>query len=409
MLTVRPKSSQSSRRDAWVEINLSNLERNIHSVHAWLQGGSVAGRQAGLMGVVKSDAYGHGAVPVAEVLAASGAAWLAVASVDEGCQLRAGGIKLPILVLSPTPSWAISTALEHELALAITSRQQLNDLLLQAARQTSSIGVHLKIDTGMHRLGFAKQAIPGVLKTLKDNPQLKLVSVFSHLAKACDLETTTRQNENFQDALKIFVEAGCPPAFVHLASSEAARRFPFTHYDMVRAGINLFGLEAKDVAHDLLPVLALRGRINQISQIEAGESVGYGLTWTAKRATTLAVVPIGYGDGVDRRLSNNMRGLLAGKEVAQVGTISMDQMIFDVTDIVTVCEGDVITLIGTELGAESAKAPSGGQAIPCITLCEWAQRLGTITYELACRLRIRLPRIYTRSSLPDPPSALRTD
>jgi alanine racemase len=405
MLTVKPESNQSSRRDAWVEINLSNLESNIRSLYSWLQEGSGTSSQAGLMGVIKSDAYGHGAVAVGEVLAASGVAWLAVASVDEGCQLRAGGIKTPILVLSPTPSWAISTALDHDLDLTITSFDQLNELIVQTRRQEKPVGVHLKIDTGMHRLGFGKNLISKLIDELNVNRQLKLVSLFSHLAKADDLECTQAQNQIFKDVLQMFRKAGQEPGFVHLASSEAARRFPFTHYDMVRVGINLFGLEPKDVAQDLVPVLALRGRVVQISTVLEGQSVGYGLTWTAERDSRLAVVPIGYADGVDRQLSNRMRGLLAGSIVPQVGRISMDQMIFDVTDVAGAREGDVLTLIGSELGGERG-TPPGTSASPraVITLSEWAQTLGTITYELACRLRVRLPRIYTRSSRAIAPS-----
>lgn len=410
MLTVKPESSQSSRRDAWVEINLSNLESNIATVHSWLQQVSGRSSPARLMGVIKSDAYGHGALVVGEVLAASGAAWLAVASVDEGCQLRSGGIKLPILVLSPTPSWAISTALKHNLDLTITSFNQLNELISQMGKQEKPVGVHLKIDTGMHRLGFSKNAIPKLIDQLKLYPQMKLVSIFSHLAKADDLECTRAQNETFENVLTMFAKAGRAPDFVHIASSEASRRFAFAHHDMVRVGINLFGLEACEVAPDLAPVLALRGRINQTSTIGKGESVGYGLTWTAQRETKLAVVPIGYGDGVDRRLSNRMRGLLSGQVVPQVGRISMDQMMFDITDVAHAEEGDVITLIGSELGSDRGQARrQSRQAKTTITLAEWAQTLGTITYELACRLRIRLPRIYTRSSSSVLPGVLPSD
>jgi alanine racemase len=406
MLTVRPQSSQSSARDAWVEIDLANLERNIRSIQSWLL--EKSGAHAQVMAVVKSDAYGHGAVAVGEVLAASQVAWLAVASVDEGLQLRAAAIKLPILVLSPTPSWAMSTALDNDLDLAITSGKQLQDLLVESGRGRRSARIHIKVDTGMHRLGFGKDSLDQLIATLKANRNLTLVSIFSHLAKADDLSTTTMQNTVFQEILKCFRDSQLNPQFVHLASSEAARRFPFTRYDMVRVGLNLYGLEAKSVAHDLLPVLALRGRINQISTIEQGQSVGYGLTWTAKRKTKLAVVPIGYADGIDRRLSNRMAGLLAGQQIAQVGTISMDQMSFDITDVPSAQEGDVITLIGSEIGSEQGSKQASKQALNqasdeperrTLHLADWAQTLGTITYELSARLRIRLPRIYTRRSL----------
>jgi alanine racemase len=393
MLTVRPQSSQSSRRDAWVEIDLGNLERNISTIHSWLL--KESGPCVQMMAVVKSDAYGHGAIAVTEVLEATGCAWLAVASVDEGWQLRSSQIKLPILVLSPTPSWAISTALDNDLDLAITCMPQLEDLIAQTKQDGRPARVHIKLDSGMHRLGFGRDALPRLALSFKKYPNLKLVSVFSHLAKADDLKTTTVQNEIFETMLCELSNQGLKPQFVHIASSEAARRFPFTRHDLVRVGLNLYGLEPKSPAQDLLPVMAVRGRINQISTIDKGESVGYGLTWKAERASTLAVIPIGYADGVDRGLSNRMCGLLAGRKVAQVGTISMDQMTFDVTDAPSAQEGDVITLIGSEIGLDENQS----QTRQTLNLSDWAQSLGTITYELSCRLRIRLPRIYTRRSM----------
>ncbi len=173
----------------------------------------------------------------------------------------------------------------------------------------------------------------------------------------------------------------------HLASGDAARRFPETHYDMVRAGLILYGLEALEASKLVSPAMSVRARINHLSEIEAGESVGYGWTWTAKRRTRLASIPIGYADGVDRRLSNRLTALLLGKPIAQVGRISMDQMLFDITDVPEAQETDVITLIGAD----------GEQKIELAT---WATMLDTITYELACRMRVRLPRIYTRHRVP---------
>jgi len=179
---------------------------------------------------------------------------------------------------------------------------------------------------------------------------------------------------------------------LHLASGEAARRFPDTHYDMVRVGLYLYGLEPAVVSNVVSPALSLRGRINHLQDIDAGESVGYGLTWTAPRRTRLASIPIGYADGVDRSLSNRMEGLCTGKRIKQVGRISMDQMLFDITDVPQAQIGDVITLIGSESGSVANNA-----AQDRLHLADWASMLDTITYELACRLRVRLPKIYTRS------------
>lgn len=175
------------------------------------------------------------------------------------------------------------------------------------------------------------------------------------------------------------------PEIVHLASGEAARLHPETHYDLVRVGLYIYGLEAKKVSDVVRPAMSVRGRINQLKEIEAGESIGYGFTWTAKRKTKLASLPIGYADGIERKLSNQINGLLFGRQVKQVGLISMDQMLFDVTDVDQVCVGDVITLIGSEDGSERR-----------LYLADWANKLDTITYELASQLRIRLPRMYTR-------------
>jgi len=346
------------------------------------------------MAVVKSDAYGHGAAGIAEVLIASGADWFAVASVDEGCQLRNIDGKIPILLLSPVPSWAIPTALEFGLDLTVTSAAQVNEIAVVAARKKAQARLHLKVDTGMHRLGIAPQYVDVVLNEIKKNDHLHLISVFSHLARADHLESTTYQNDQFHQIVQLVRQAEpelrsrerhatTDPILFHLASGDATRRFPQTQYDMVRTGLVLYGLEPRRTSDVVIPAMSVRGRINHVSEIAAGQSVGYNWTWTAKRPTRLASIPIGYADGVDRHLSNKLLGLLMGEQIPQVGTISMDQMLFDITDVAEAQEGDVITLIGTD-GERN------------IQLSSWAELLDTITYELACRMRVRLPRVYTR-------------
>jgi alanine racemase len=352
------------------------------------------------MAVVKSDAYGHGAASVAELMEAAGAEWLGVASIDEGAQIREAGVNLPILILSPTPSWGIATALENKLDITVTSPKQIIDVA-----QTASLGklklketrarIHLKVDSGMHRLGVDAAAIDSILDLIAQHRQLELVSVFSHLARADDEDSVRAQNEIFA-AVVTRARMKFPDAFYHLASSEATRRFPFAHYDMVRVGLYLYGLEPNTVSQDLHPALSVKARINHKSRIAKGQSVGYGWTWTADRDTDIASIPIGYADGIDRGLSNRMTGLLMGREIRQIGRISMDQMLFDVTDLPQAQEGDVITILGQDQrpgqsGADVAAASAQ------ILLSSWAQTLDTITYELACRLRARLPRVYTRT------------
>ena len=395
----------ATQRDAWIEIDLYGLEANIQTIRTWLneQSSQAGVKPPQLMAVIKADAYGHGAVPVGEVLSACGVTWLAVASADEGSQLRRAGNKLPILILGPTPSWAVTRAIEHKLDLTISSLNQLRELTNQLAKHKGALAIHLKVDTGMHRLGMNLSDTKTAIELLKSNKRFKLVSVFSHLAMATDHQHSIKQKESFDNFISLFKAANYQPDFYHLACSEAVREFPFTYYDMVRIGLYIYGMEPNDISGELIPIMSVRGRINQINSIDKGESVSYGFTWQAQKATRIANIPIGYADGVDRRLSNKIQGLLLGKLINQVGTISMDQMLFDVTDIPQAKEGDVITLIGADdFGDNSSdqKKQMDGEK-QCLYLADWANKLGTMVRELSCRLHMRLPRIYTRRALPE--------
>jgi len=403
-MTSSPYSSSSRygvdsiARDAWIEIDLNSLEFNLQLLKAYIkeQAEKVGLAVPQIMGIVKADAYGHGAVAVSQVLAACGVSWLGVASADEGSELREAYCKLPILILSPTPSWAVKKAVEQKLDLTISSLSQLQGLIEILKDENSSVSVHLKVDTGMHRLGMNEVDALKALEFLKANKKFKLVSVFSHLAKAGDFATTEKQKKNFDQFIEIFKNQSYQPDFFHLDSSQAALCFPPTYYDLVRFGISIYGLEAQTISAKLLPIMSVKGRINQIKVIDKSESVGYGLTWKADRQSRLANIPIGYADGVGRGLSNKMKGLLHNKIINQVGTISMDQMLFDITDIPLAKEGDVITIIGSDDYAVSPETKSETDE-PTLYLADWAKQLDTITYELACRLKVRLPRIYTRN------------
>lgn len=410
MVTSRQLTISSTRRDAWVEVDLSAIEHNIKMILSWLgheeesarqnagfqsaEKASKTSRRPKLMAVVKSDAYGHGAVGVAEVLISSGAEWLGVASVDEGFQLREVDGKIPILLLSPAPTWAIRTAIEHDLDLTVTSISQVAEIAAVAGRAHRRARVNLKVDTGMHRLGIAPESVDQIIEEIRKSNHLQLVSVFSHLAIADNESACTKQNVIFEKIVQS-IRAKIPDLMqsghvdkeesilFHLASGDAARRFPNLHYDMVRVGLLMYGLEARQASEAMQPAMSIRGRINHVREIESGESAGYNWIWTAQRPTRLASIPIGYADGIDRGLSNRMSAILMGSWIRQVGTMSMDQMLFDITDVPDAEEGDVITLVGKD-GDKS------------IELAQWAQMLDTITYELACRMRVRLPRIYTR-------------
>ncbi len=385
MVSSRQVNISSYHRDAWVEVDLSAIEHNILQVKSWIPGNP---NKCRLMAVVKSDAYGHGAASVCNVLTASGAECLGVASVDEGCELRSSGVTAPILILSPSPFWALDKAISANLELTVADRNQLKDIASIARRRNERARIHIKVDTGMHRLGVAPGVMIDLVEEVSANANLRLESLFSHLAKAGDADATNFQNQRFRQVLDQ-LNAGPVKISAHIASSEATRYFPDTHHDMVRVGLYLYGLEPRGRSSSLLPALSVKARINYINRIAPGEPVGYNWTWTPERETVLASIPIGYADGVDRRLSNKITALLHGKEIKQVGLISMDQMLFDITDVKEAQEGDVLTLIGADGEREKS-------------LSDWAEELDTITYELACRLRARLPRIYTRHRRDEP-------
>ncbi|MBZ0186956.1 MAG: alanine racemase [Candidatus Obscuribacterales bacterium] len=402
MVSSRQSSQSSFLRDAWVEVDLAAIEHNVAVVNSWIKRPVNACR---LMAVVKSDAYGHGAPSVAEVLSASGADCFGVASVDEGSQLRASGIEKKIVILSPAPFWALENAIANKLDLTITSLKQAQALDIAARKADKQASVHIKVDSGMHRLGIDPRALNEILDFIDSAKALELQSVFSHLAKAGDRQASLAQFDVFSPLMETIRNSSKYKALpFHLASSEATRSIPDIHLDMVRVGLYLYGLEPRSTANDLKPAMSVRGRINHIGSLPEGESAGYNGTWTATRPSRLASIPIGYADGVDRRLSNQMAGTIFGKSIKQVGLISMDQMMFDITDLPEAEEGDVITLIGPGEKKHAGKSPDSSSSLK---LCDWASSLDTITYELACRLRARLPRIYTRPR-PSSPSDLKS-
>lgn len=386
MVSQRQNSLTSFLREAWLEIDLASIEQNVAIINSWIKTDK-GSDNCELMAVVKSDAYGHGAVRVSEFLVASGASQLAVASVDEGLQLRESIAKTPILLLAPAPGWALDSAINSKLDLTITSLKQLKAIELAAEKVGKQAQVNVKVDSGMHRLGVSPHKFQEVLDYVLGSRSMRLTSVFSHLAKASDSDAVNFQNNRFKEVIEL-VKSQNVKTNIHLASSEATELFPETHYDMVRVGLFLYGLRPRGESLNLKPAMSVRGRIINIVEVPEGESIGYNWTWTANRDSRVASIPIGYADGVDRSLSNKIAGFLMGKKIKQAGLISMDQMMFDITDIPQAKEGDVITLIGS---CEKDKTNSKR-----IDLSDWGQELDTITYELACRLRARLPKVYTR-------------
>ncbi|MBP7860454.1 alanine racemase [bacterium] len=377
MLTEKQTNlSLDLRRDAWLEIDLDAVRHNLNLVKSWTK--------SPIMGVVKGDAYGHGAVEFSRLLLTLDINWLGVASAAEALDLRdslcePGEKKARILILSPAPESSIAQLIERDIDLTVTSKEQIEQISSIAQKINTRARIHLKMDSGMHRLGARLEDLSLLLDLVKTK-SVKLISIYSHLAKSGDLATTKFQHENFVSCLN-FVKNKIPPdVFVHLANSEATRNFSFSNLDMVRIGLYLYGLEARTKSSDLRPAMALKARITHLTEIKAMEGAGYDWTFVASKDGRLASIPVGYADGVPRRLSNKIIGYVHGKPVKQAGTISMDQMLFDVSDVPEVKTGDIITLLDANIDE--------------LNLAHWAELDQTITYELACALALRLPRIY---------------
>ena len=363
-VTHRTQLQTSTQRDSWVEINLSALERNYKKLRELLN--------TDIMAIVKADAYGHGACAIAPVLQSLGVKSFGTATVDEGIALRNAGIKVPIVILGATPFWAYESCFTNNLTITIYSIFQLQQIEDFSKKINSKIPVQIKIDTGMNRLGIDYNETSQVIKSIIDSPYFQLEGIFTHLSDTKNHEFSKIQKERFDLTTNKFKELKIP---MHIANSYAAINYLDFRYDMVRLGIALYGQEF----NFLEPIISLKGRITRIHKVLRGESVSYERTWTAQSDSLIATLPIGYADGIDRRLSNKITSMYNRKEIKQVGTITMDQMMFDISSIKDPKIGDIITLLGKDK-----------------PLKLWAEILGTITYELTCRLKMRLPRVYTR-------------
>lgn len=364
-VTHRSQTQSATQRDAWIEINLSALERNFLKLKDILK--------TNIMAVVKADAYGHGATAIAPVLQSLGVHSFGVATVDEGIALRNAGIKVPILILGATPIWAYDLCFENDLTITIYSIEQINSLEKLGERKKSKISIQLKIDTGMNRLGVDYKEGNKIISNILNSKYLNLEGVFSHIADAKNIDFSKLQKERFDFAIE---EYKSMPMLKHLANSHAGINHPDFRYDLVRIGIGLYGQEFDN----LESLLSIKGRITEIHKISKGDSVSYDRTWTAGKESLIATIPIGYADGIDRKLSNKISAIYNETEIKQVGNITMDQMMFDISNIKDPKVNDVIALI------DSKK----------LTISNWAKILNTITWELICRLRLRLPRVYTR-------------
>jgi alanine racemase len=377
----------SQRRWAWTVIDREAIRYNLKRFR------KVLGPGVKMMAVVKADGYGHGAVETARVALATGASSLGVATVDEGIELRYAGIAAPILVLTEPPIEAIGLVLQHQLIPALYSMEFALALGEAADAQGRSCPYHLKIDTGMNRVGVHHSDAGDFLRTISFHRGLELQGVFTHFATADAVDTYEfrRQLERFEQALSVIRYMGMDPGTVHAANTAAAIRYKQARYDMVRLGIGIYGLHPSEVTKPLVelhPAMSVRTRVNLLKSVPVGEGVSYSYTYRSPGSVLIATLPLGYGDGLARVLSNRMDVLINGRRLPQVGTICMDSMMVEVNQRSSGLKPHAVV----EMGDEAIVIGKSGSEE--ITLDEMAMMLGTINYELACRFGMRLGRIF---------------
>ena len=366
-------------RPAWVEIDLKAIRANVGAIKQRLTPGT------SYLAVVKANAYGHGDVPVAKEALKAGATWLGVILVDEGIRLREAGIDAPVLLLHEPPPDRADEVVRHRLTPSVFTEQGIEALSAAAERAGAEIDVHLKVDTGLNRLGVRHEHIEDFARALAKEPRLRVEGIFSHFAFADDPGNAfiDTQLERYVDSLDRLAALGITAAIRHMGNSAAALTRPDAHFDMVRVGIATYGLApapALEGIISLAPALSLKAKIAMVKRVPAGEGVSYGLRYRLERPGTIVSLPLGYADGWVRALSGNAEVLIAGKRHPTVGTVCMDSFMADIGD--ATCEiGDEAVLIGVQ-GSER------------ITVEDVAARIGTINYEVVTLLTQRLERVF---------------
>ena len=350
-----------------------------------------AGTSAEVMAVVKADAYGHGLVPCARAALAGGAAWLGVAVVDEALALRAAGITAPVLawLWTPAETGTVAAALTAGIDLGVSGRWALDVVTAAAREHDRPARVHLKIDTGLSRGGSYHTDWPDLLDAAakaQAGGEVEVVGIWSHLAYADEPghPTIARQIEAYRTALDMAARAGVNPQVRHLANSAATLTLPEAHFDLVRPGIAVYGLSPVPDDHGLTPAMTLRAQVALAKRVHAGEGVSYGHTYTTARETTLALVPLGYADGIPRAASNVAPVAINGRRYRISGRVCMDQIVVDVGDD-PVEAGDTAVLFGPGRDGEP-------------TAQDWADVLDTIHYEVVTRIGPRVTRTYLEDS-----------
>lgn len=369
-------------RPSWAEIDLKAIEHNCRTIKKMLTS------KTNLMAIIKANAYGHGAVPVAYRVLAAGATWLGVSTQEEALELREAGIDAPILILGFTSLEDASLTVSHGITQTIFTLEQGMALNEAARKLNTKAQVHLKIDTGMSRLGFTpNQKSVDIIKELFLLPHLLVQGIYTHLADAGNPDKTFshKQLDLFQAFVGNLEKEGINIPLKHAANSAAILNLPESQMDLVRGGILLYGLypfqEESERKEQFKPALSLKTRIAHLREVETGTPISYGGTYIVNRPSIIATLPLGYADGINRLLSNRGEVLVRGKRASIIGKVCMDQLMIDVTDVEGVAIGDEVVLIGKQ----------GEQAI---SADELAEKLDTINYEVVCAVSARVLRIH---------------
>jgi alanine racemase len=365
-------------RPTWLEVDLEAIAHNVRRIVG------LVGPGVRVLAVLKADAYGHGAARVARTALNNGASYLGVASINEGAALRRVDITAPILVLGYTPAWQARDLVLHDLSATVFNLDVARVLSRAARELNREVRVHVKVDSGMGRLGLLPEEVPAFVAELRSLPGLILEGIFTHLSTAdSDQEYARWQLSRFQQVLEAVARAGIHFPLVHAANSAAILALPESHLAMVRLGIAMYGLQPSaevPLPPDFRPALSFKTQVAQVKTLPPGSFVGYGKGYRTADETRLAVLPVGYADGFRRAPSHWGEVLIRGRRTPIVGRVSMDQTTVDVSHIPGVRQGDEVVLIG-EQGEER------------ITAEEVAARLGTINYEVVSEILARVPRV----------------
>ena len=372
-------------RTTWIEVSAGALANNLRQVQA------IAGPARPVMAVVKANAYGHGAVATVRILAQAGATQFAVATLSEAVELRSAGITQPILVLGYTPPQQTDLALAHAVTLTVIDSETATGMQAVAASQGRILRVHVKVNTGMNRLGQRPAAIPGLLAHLRTLDNLAVEGIFTHFATSDELDKryAAAQFAEFSSLLDELAAAGLRPPIAHAANSAALLTMPQTHLDMVRSGIALYGLDPDmdecRLPEGFRPALSWKAIVTQVADLAPGEAVSYGREFIAVQPLRTAVIPVGYADGFPRRPRTWGSVLVRGLAAPILGRVCMDQTVIDVTAIEQatgpVRQGEEVVLIGRQGAAR-------------LTAEEVSQRVGTNNYDVVSRILARVPRVY---------------